>query len=150
MSKNQLQKQCTNCYAWYTNLKGFKHHIRHCRRSNDGKTSDKVEHHIVHPMLSIHSTSSVFPFRSYFEKDNESAHNADMDYEVDYDFDENRDKNDLIFENDTDTAFHPLHRKTMSRGSWNLGSWRKLEFGIMDHPTTWCCVSWWTKYSLNF
>ena len=65
-------------------------------------------------MLSIHSTSSVFPSRRYFEKDDASAHNADMDYEVDYDFGENRDKNDLIFENDTETAFRPLRRKIMS------------------------------------
>ncbi len=76
MSKHLLEKQCMNCYAWYTNLKGFSHHIRHCRRSNDGKTSDKVEHHIAHPMLSIHSTSSVFASRRYFEKDDESAQNG--------------------------------------------------------------------------
>ena len=65
-------------------------------------------------MLFLHSTSSIFPSRSYFEKDDESAHNEDMDYEVDYDFGENRDRNDLIFENDTETAFRPLRRKTMS------------------------------------
>ena len=69
---------------------------------------------MAHPMLSLHSTLSVFPSRRYFEKDDESAHNADMDYEVDYDFGENRDKNDLISENDTETAFRSLHRKTMS------------------------------------
>ena len=59
-------------------------------------------------MLSLHSTSSVFPSRRYFEKDDESAHNADMGYKVDYDFGENRDKKDLISENDTETAFRPL------------------------------------------
>ncbi len=30
----QLSKQCPNCKRWFTIQKSFKHHIRHCRRTN--------------------------------------------------------------------------------------------------------------------
>ncbi len=32
MSKSN--KQCPNCKCWFTTQKSFKHHIRHCRRTN--------------------------------------------------------------------------------------------------------------------
>jgi hypothetical protein len=30
----QSDKQCPNCKRWFTTQKSFKHHIRHCRRTN--------------------------------------------------------------------------------------------------------------------
>jgi hypothetical protein len=30
----QSSKQCPNCKCWFTTQKSFKHHIRHCRRTN--------------------------------------------------------------------------------------------------------------------
>ncbi len=30
----QSSKQCPNCKHWFTTQKSFKHHIRHCRRTN--------------------------------------------------------------------------------------------------------------------
>jgi hypothetical protein len=30
----QPNKQCPNCKHWFTRRKSFKHHIRHCRRTN--------------------------------------------------------------------------------------------------------------------
>ncbi len=37
-----MKKQCPNCHGWYSNLKGFKHHLRHCRRSIDATSSEEV------------------------------------------------------------------------------------------------------------
>jgi hypothetical protein len=30
----QSNKQCPNCKHWFTTQKSFKHHIKHCRRTN--------------------------------------------------------------------------------------------------------------------
>ncbi len=60
-----MKKQCPNCHGWYGNLKGFKHHLRHCRRSIDTKSSEEVHRLIANPTLSIRSSSDVFaPNRS--------------------------------------------------------------------------------------
>jgi hypothetical protein len=34
----QSSKQCPNCKRWFTTQKSFKHHIRHCRRTNCEET----------------------------------------------------------------------------------------------------------------
>jgi hypothetical protein len=34
----QSSKQCSNCKRWFTTQKSFKHHIRHCRRTNCEET----------------------------------------------------------------------------------------------------------------
>ena len=54
--------QCPNCSGWYSHLKGFRHHLRHCRTSNDVQSSLDVQRIIYHddPRLSIHSSSDIF------------------------------------------------------------------------------------------
>ncbi len=34
----QSNKLCPNCKCWFTTQKSFKHHIRHCRRTNCEET----------------------------------------------------------------------------------------------------------------
>ena len=53
--------QCPNCSGWYSHLKGFRHHLRHCRTSNDASSLD-VRRLMYHdePRLSIHSSSDIF------------------------------------------------------------------------------------------
>jgi hypothetical protein len=46
--------------------------------------------------------------------DNDSTHHTDMDQTEDCDFGENRDGNDLMFDNDIEKSFRPLRRKTMA------------------------------------
>jgi hypothetical protein len=69
---------------------------------------------MAHPMLFLSSSSSVFASKRSFQLDNENTHHADMDQTEDCDFGENRDGNDLIFDNDIGSSFRPLHRKTMA------------------------------------
>jgi len=54
--------QFPNCSGWYSHLKGFRHHLRHCRTSNDVQSSLDVQRIIYHddPRLSIHSSSDIF------------------------------------------------------------------------------------------
>ncbi len=110
----KLTKQCSNCFGWYSNLTGLKHRLRHCRRSNDCQTSEEVQRHIAHPMLSLSSRSSVFASNRSFQLEDENTRHAGMDQTEDCDFGENRYGNDLTFDNDIDSSFHLLHRKTMA------------------------------------
>ncbi len=65
-------------------------------------------------MLSLSSSSSVFASKRSFQLEDESTHHADMDQTEDCDFDDNRDGNDLTFDNDIESFFRPLCRKTMA------------------------------------
>jgi hypothetical protein len=38
----QLSKQCPNCKRWFTTQKLFKHHVRHCRRTNCEETLNNL------------------------------------------------------------------------------------------------------------
>ncbi len=38
----QLSKQCPNCKRCFTKQKSFKHHIRHCRRTNCEETLNNL------------------------------------------------------------------------------------------------------------
>ncbi len=110
----KLTKQWSDCFGWYSNLKGLKHHLRYCRRSNDCQTSEEVQRHMAHPMLFLSSRSSVFASNRSFQLEDENTHHADMDQTEDCDFGENRDGNDLTFDNDIESSFRSLHRKTMA------------------------------------
>jgi hypothetical protein len=73
--------QCPNCSGWYSHLKGFRHHLRHCRTSIDVKSSHDVHRHIYHddPTLSIHSCSDVFASnRSVLSYDDMSYSQGDL------------------------------------------------------------------------
>jgi hypothetical protein len=56
----EMKKQCSNYLGWYTNLKGFKHHLWHCKKSNDSGASEEVQRNILNPtMLSIGFESNL-------------------------------------------------------------------------------------------
>ena len=48
----QLSKQCPNCKHWFTTQKSFKHHIRHCRRTNCDETLNDLGISAANPLLS--------------------------------------------------------------------------------------------------
>jgi hypothetical protein len=48
----QLSKQCPNCKCWFTTQKSFKHHIRHCRRTNCVETLNDLGVSAANPLLS--------------------------------------------------------------------------------------------------
>ena len=58
-------------------------------------------------MLSISSSSAVYASKRSFQfvDDDKSTHDADMDFVVDCDFGENREKHDLTFEYDIGSAY---------------------------------------------
>jgi hypothetical protein len=88
-----MKKQCPNCHGWYSNLKGFKHHLRHCRRSIDAKSSEEVHRLIANPTLSIRSSSDVFaPNRSVLSDEDRSYNNGDLIQTVDSYEDNNEDE----------------------------------------------------------
>jgi len=98
-------KQCPNCHGWYSNLKGFKHHLIYCRRSIGAKSSEEVHRLIANPTLSICSSSDVFaPNRSVLLDEDISYNNGDLIQTVDSYEDNNED----------DSGFRPLRRKTMA------------------------------------
>ena len=108
----EMKKQCSNCLGWYTNLKGFKHHLRHCKKSNDSGASDEVQRNISNPtMLSI-----GFESNTYGDLEDKSNHHADMfETSADYsDIGEMKDNYDDMFHDVVDSSFLPLHRKTMA------------------------------------
>jgi hypothetical protein len=45
-------KQCPNCKRWFTTQKSFKHHIRHCRKTNCEETLNDFGISAVSPLLS--------------------------------------------------------------------------------------------------
>ncbi len=107
----KLTKQCPNCFGWSSNLKGLKQHLRHCSRSNDCQTSEELQPHMAYPMLSLNSRLSVFASNRSFQLEDDNSHHVGMDQTEDCDFDENRDGNDLMFDNDIESSSCPLHRK---------------------------------------
>jgi hypothetical protein len=48
----QSSKQCPNCKRWFSTQKSFKHHIRHCRRTNCDKTLNGLNISAANPLLS--------------------------------------------------------------------------------------------------
>ncbi len=48
----QSSKQCPNCKCWFTTQKSFKHHIRHCRRTNWDETLNNLGMSAANPLLS--------------------------------------------------------------------------------------------------
>ena len=48
----QSSKQCPNCKGWFTTQKSFKHHIRHCRRTNCEEMLNKLGISPANPLLS--------------------------------------------------------------------------------------------------
>jgi hypothetical protein len=92
-----MKKQCPNCHGWYGNLKGFKHHLRHCRRSIDTKSSEEVHRLIANPTLSIRSSSDVFaPNRSVLSDEDISYNNEDFIETVDSYKDNNEDNSGFL------------------------------------------------------
>ncbi len=48
----QSNKQSPNCKCWFTTQKSFKHHIRHCRRTNCEETLNDLGISAANPLLS--------------------------------------------------------------------------------------------------
>jgi hypothetical protein len=48
----QSSKQCPNCKRWLTAQKSFKHHIRHCGRTNCEETLYNLGISAANPLLS--------------------------------------------------------------------------------------------------
>ncbi len=48
----QSSKQCPNCKCWFTTQKSFKHHIRHCRRTNCEEMLNDLGISAANPLLS--------------------------------------------------------------------------------------------------
>jgi hypothetical protein len=48
----QSSKQCPNCKRRFTTQKSFKHHIRHCRRTNCEETLNSLGVSAANPLLS--------------------------------------------------------------------------------------------------
>jgi hypothetical protein len=64
----QSSKQCPNCKLWFTTLKSFKHHIRHCRRTNCKATLNDLRDSAANPLQSNFTSgveTKVFQ-QSYF------------------------------------------------------------------------------------
>ncbi len=109
MCATRTNKQCPNCHGWYSNMKGFKHHIRHCRRSIDAKSSEQSPRRMANPILSMHSSLTLFRSNgSDLSDDGRSYNNGDMIQTEDSDKSETKDTNDV------DSCFLPLRRKTMA------------------------------------
>ena len=95
-------------------MKGFKHHLRHCRRSIDDKSSEEVHRLIANPTLSIRSSSAVFaPNRSVLSDEDISYNLSDEDKSYNH--------GDLIQtvdsytdHNEDDRDFRSLRRKTLA------------------------------------
>ena len=109
-----MKKQYPNCKGWYSNLKGLKQHLRHCRRSIDDLSSEEVHHHIANPTLSIRSSSAVFaPNKSALSDEDMTYNHSDEDISYNH--------GDLIQtvdsykdNNEDDSGFRPLRRKTLA------------------------------------
>jgi hypothetical protein len=52
----QLSKQGPNCQRWFTTQKSFKHHIKHCRRTNCEETLNGIGISAANPLLSNFTT----------------------------------------------------------------------------------------------
>jgi hypothetical protein len=48
----QSNKQCPNCKCWFATQKSFKHHIRHCMRTNCEETLNDIGISAANPQLS--------------------------------------------------------------------------------------------------
>ena len=48
----ESSKQCPNCKCWFTTQKSFKHHIRHCRRTNFEHTLNNLAISAANPLSS--------------------------------------------------------------------------------------------------
>jgi hypothetical protein len=48
----QSNKQCPNCKCWFTTQMSFKHHIRHCRRTNCEETLNDIGISAANSLLS--------------------------------------------------------------------------------------------------
>jgi hypothetical protein len=48
----QSNKQCPNCKRWFTTQKSFKHHIRHCRRTNCEEMFNDIGSSAANPLMS--------------------------------------------------------------------------------------------------
>lgn len=110
MCATRTNKQCPNCHGWYSNMKGFKHHIRHCRRSIDAKSSEQSPRRMANPILSMHSSLALFRSNGsdLLSDDERSYNNGGMIQTEDSDQSETKDTNDV------DSCFLPLRRKTMA------------------------------------
>ena len=110
MCATRTNKQCPNCHGWYSNMKGFKHHIRHCRRSIDAKSSEQSPRRMANPILSMHSSLALFRSNGsdLLSDEERSYNNGDMIQTEDSDKSETKDTNDV------DSCFLPLRRKTMA------------------------------------
>ena len=86
-------------------MKGFRHHLRHCRRSIDVESSEDLHRLIANPTLSIHSSSDVFAPNRTVQSDEDSSYNNRDLIET---FDSYEDINE------DNSGFHPLRRKTMA------------------------------------
>jgi len=74
MMSTEMKKQCSNCLGWYTNLKGFKHHLRHCKKSNDSGASEEMQCNISNPTMS----SIGFESNIYGDLEDKSNHHGDI------------------------------------------------------------------------
>ena len=91
-------------------MKGFKHHIRHCRRSIDAKSSEQSPRRMSNPILSMHSSSALFRSNTSNLSDEEiSFNNEDSIQTVDSDNSETKETDDV-----ERSCFLPLRRKTMA------------------------------------
>ena len=101
-----MKKQCPNCHGWYGSVKGFRQHLRYCRRSIDAKSLEEVHQLIANPTLSILSSTDVFaPNRSDLSnEDDRSYNNGDLIELVD----------SYEYNNEDDSGFRPLRRKSMA------------------------------------
>ncbi len=48
----QSSEQCSNFECWFTTQKSFKHHIKHCRRTNCEETLNDLGISAANPLLS--------------------------------------------------------------------------------------------------
>jgi hypothetical protein len=48
----QSSKKCPNCKCWFTTQKSFKHHIRHCQRTNCEEMLNNLGITAANPLLS--------------------------------------------------------------------------------------------------
>ena len=110
MCATRTNKQCPNCLGWYSNMKGFKHHIRHCRRSIDAQSSEQSPRRMSNPILSMRSSSALFRTNtSNLSNEERSFNHEDTIQTVDSDNSETKETDDV-----ERICFLPLRRKTMA------------------------------------
>ena len=100
--------QCSKYSGWYVNLKRLKQHLRYCEKGKDNETF--VEEEYISSRLKDQSSDIGFK-KQDIHPDADICPTAAKSSDNDGEYGDNC---EIMFDNDVDSSFHPLHRKTMA------------------------------------